>query len=362
MSSTLRKQQIEELKNYNQNINRQALAKTYSQVALWELERPEMTSQSGEFTAKTDVNTETLITLLNEKLSSADRMITRGRPNTKDIDILTKITDTVADYNKLIEPLLQGRSDSRIKSVAKSSLIKLTQPVVGLKMALKDNILQDIQTYGVENVRAYVNAYILYDYIEYQINTEDYKRITKVELESRASSSLRELPEEVQGLYRVSKERFEAKFGGVPLSRFTAESNLTPEEQEERSSRLSNISLTQLREFKQVLRNILATGTNIDALNNNQLRILKNAYDSATPRSRKEETVRRVYDRLVEEGPLPGDTPIDPTRQAEPRRRRPITAAQVAEAQRRDRGFRQDEEREEATPVPQRNWYDFFDG
>lgn len=296
MSSTVRRQEIDEIKNYNQNINRQALAKTYAQVALWELERPELSPITGEFSARTETNTENLINLLNERLNLVDRTLNRGSATEKDSRDFSKITDVIGEYNKLISPLLQSRFDSRIKSVAKSSLIRIKQPIVGLLIGFK-NILKNLSFYGEENVKSYVEAFTVYDFINYQIDKEDYKNINLSDLKSRIPLALGQLPKEVQELYNVSQTRYNSK---IPSSM-----SLTKEERAKRSEEFSGVSSTELNKFKQDLRIILPTGTDIGELSNDKLYMLKSVYDTALPKYTREEKTKEAYNRLVESGSLP---------------------------------------------------------
>jgi len=109
MSSTIRRQQIDEIKNYNQNIDRQALAKSYNQVALWELERPEITPKGTEISLKTDEKVNSLVLQLNEKLVVLDRVVNSRKITEKELNTITKYADIVSSYNELIEPLINSR-------------------------------------------------------------------------------------------------------------------------------------------------------------------------------------------------------------------------------------------------------------
>jgi hypothetical protein len=207
MSSTLRQQQIDELKNYNQNINRQALAKTYSQVALWELERPEITPTSGELSKSIEEQSEKLQELLNEKLITLDRVISSGRGSEKDLKVLKNYSDVVSSFNRLIEPLLKSRFDSRFKQIAKSELVRIKDEVVGLSIGYK-KLLKNLGNFGMENIKAYIEAYAVYDFIDYQIDTENYQVLKIDNLKSRIPQLLLKLPEEVQLEYAQFQKRY----------------------------------------------------------------------------------------------------------------------------------------------------------
>ena len=225
MSSTLRQQQIEELKNYNQNINRQALAKTYSQVALWELERPEITPTSGELSKSIEEQSEKLQELLNEKLITLDRVISSGRGSEKDLKVLKNYSDVVSSFNRLIEPLLKSRFDSRFKQIAKSELVRIKDEVVGLSIGYK-KLLKNLGNYGMENIKAYIEAYAVYDFIDYQIDTENYQVLKIDNLKSRIPQLLLKLPEEVQLEYA----QFQKRYSDIKKSKKERDADKTVEE------------------------------------------------------------------------------------------------------------------------------------
>lgn len=208
MSSTLRKQQIEEIKNYNQNINRQVLAKAHSQIALWELERPELTPITSEFTSTIDAETENLKVLLNEKLSLLDKVIEQESITEKEFKSITKYSDVVVKYNELISPLLKARFDYKYKSLAKNATITIKQEIVGINIGFK-KLLENISNFGVANVKIYIESFTVYDFINYQIDTENYQLITVNVLKSRIPQILSKLPEDVQLLYVKSQKMYE---------------------------------------------------------------------------------------------------------------------------------------------------------
>jgi hypothetical protein len=207
MSSTLRQQQIKEIRNYQQNIDRQALAKTYNQVALWELEKPELTVQSGELSQRIEEDSEKLQALLNEKLVTLDRVISSGKGTERDLKVLKNYSDVITSFNRLIEPLLKSKFDSKFKQIAKSELVKIKDEVVGLSIGYK-KLLQNLGNFGMENIKAYTEAYAVYDFIDYQIDTENYQVLKVDNLKSRIPQLLSKLPEEVQLEYAQFQKRY----------------------------------------------------------------------------------------------------------------------------------------------------------
>jgi hypothetical protein len=208
MSSTIRKQQIDEIKNYNQNIDRQALAKSYNQVALWELEKPELTPRGTEIGLKTDEKVNALILQLNEKLVVLDRVVNSRKITEKELNVITKYADVVNSYNELIEPLLNSRYDASNRTLARGALTKIKQPLVGLIVGLK-NIFENFDNYNISNVKGLVEAFVLYDYMNYQVDKEDYKKITIELLKSRIPQIYSKIPKEVQDLYLLSQSKYE---------------------------------------------------------------------------------------------------------------------------------------------------------
>jgi hypothetical protein len=208
MSSTIRKQQIEEIKNYNQNINRQALAKSYSQVALWELERPELTPKGTETGLKTDENVNNLNLLLNEKLVVLDRVVNTGKLTEKELNVITKFADVVRSYNTLIEPLVNSRYDNSIKTLARSALTRVKEPIVGLIIGFRQ-LFDNFESYNISNVKGLVESFVVYDYINYQIDKEDYKTISIELLKSRIPQIYSKVPKEIQDLYMLSQTKYE---------------------------------------------------------------------------------------------------------------------------------------------------------
>jgi len=235
MSSTIRKQQIDEIKNYNQNINRQALAKTYSQVALWELERPELTPKGLEFSTKNEISINNIQVLLQERLSVLNKVISDSKISEKEVRILEKLSDMTDAYNKLIQPILTSRFDPSFRVQARNVLLKIKEPVTGIIIGFND-IFDDIYDFGVGNVKGFVEAYALYDYIKYQIDKEDYKIITIENLQSRIPQLLRKLPSEVQQLYIGVSERYEPQRAVILKSMPRKEED--PEEVAERQERI----------------------------------------------------------------------------------------------------------------------------
>jgi len=238
MSSTIRKQQIEEIKNYNQNINRQALAKTYSQVALWELQRPDLTPIGTETGLKTDENVNNLNLLLNEKLVVLDRVVNTGKLTEKELNVITKFADVVRSYNTLIEPLVNSRYDNSIKTLARSALTRVKQPIVGLIVGFKQ-LFDEISNFNIKNIKGLVEAFVVYDYINYQIDKEDYKTISIEFLKSRIPQIYSKVPKEIQDLYMLSQSKYEplraTKFefetGSKPVSEAVAEAEDYDEEE-----------------------------------------------------------------------------------------------------------------------------------
>jgi hypothetical protein len=208
MSSTIRKQQIDEIKNYNQNINRQALAKSYNQVALWELERPESTPRGLEFSTKNEISINNIQILLQERLSVLNKVVSGGQISEKEVRILEKLSDMTDAYNKLIQPILTSRFDPSFRVQARNVLLKIKEPVEGILIGFKE-IFRDIEDFGVGNVKGFVEAFTLYDYIHYQIDKEDYKLISIENLQSRIPQILSKLPRDVQELYIGVSERYE---------------------------------------------------------------------------------------------------------------------------------------------------------
>jgi hypothetical protein len=261
MSSTLRRQQIEEIKNYNQNINRQVLAKAHSQVALWELERPELTPITSEFTATIETDTENLKVLLNEKLSLLDKVIEEGSITEKEFKSITKYSDIVQKYNELITPLLKGRFDYKYKSIAKNATITIKQEIVGLNIGFK-KLLDNIGVFGSSKVKIYVESFSVYDFINYQIDTENYQIITINVLKSRIPQILSKLPEEVQLLYVKSQKMYEPlrasvrKEEGEPVFEQGQIEQQSPELEEARAEpvRWSDTFVGSEEEIKELLR------------------------------------------------------------------------------------------------------------
>ena len=208
MSSTIRRQQIDEIKNYNQNIDRQALAKSYNQVALWELERPEITPKGTEISLKTDEKVNSLVLQLNEKLVVLDRVVNSRKITEKELNTITKYADIVSSYNELIEPLINSRYDASNRTIARGALTKIKQPIVGLIVGFK-NIFENLYNYNISNVKGLVEAFVVYDYINYQIDKEDYKRISIELLKSRIPQILSKIPKEIQDLYLLSQSKYE---------------------------------------------------------------------------------------------------------------------------------------------------------
>lgn len=219
MSSTIRKQQIDEIKNYNQNINRQALAKSYNQVALWELERPELTPRGVELTTKTELSVNNIQLLLQERLNVLQKLVEKKQLTVSEIRPLEKISDIVDAYNKLIEPLLNSRYDPSQRNQAKNALQKIKEPITGIIFGFNEifsiidkNIRPGqlgVLLSGKIDISGLVEAFTLYKYINYQIDKEDYKLISVENLKSRISTTLSDLPTNIQYLYVKSTERFQ---------------------------------------------------------------------------------------------------------------------------------------------------------
>jgi len=251
MSSTIRKQQIDEIKNYNQNINRQALAKSYNQVALWELERPELTPKGLEFSTKNEISINNIQVLLQERLSVLNKVIGDGKISEKEVRIIEKLSDMIDAYNKLIQPILTSRFDPSFRVQARNVLLKIKEPVVGIIIGLRD-IFDDIYTFGVGNVKGLVEAYALYDYIKYQIEKEDYKFITIENLQSRIPQLLSKISnKDVQELYIGVSERYEPQRAVALKSMPRKEED--PEERAEREAERQERIKQKARE-EQILR------------------------------------------------------------------------------------------------------------
>jgi hypothetical protein len=227
MSSTIRKQQIDEIKNYNQNINRQALAKSYNQVALWELERPQLTPKGVELTTKTELSINNIQLLLQERLNVLQKLIDKKQLTVAEIRPLEKISDVVDAYNKVIEPLLNSRFDPSFRNQAKNALQKIKEPITGVIFGFDEIfgiINKNIKPGAISGLRTditgLVEAFTLYKYINYQIDKEDYKLISVENLKSRITSTLSNLPSNIQFIYTSSKERFQpqraAAIGRLP--------------------------------------------------------------------------------------------------------------------------------------------------
>jgi hypothetical protein len=216
MSSTVRKQQIDEIKNYNQNINRQALAKSYNQVALWELERPTITPKGVELTTKTELSINNIQLLLQERLNVLNKLVEKTQLTERELSPLEKIPDVVNAYNKVIEPLLNSRFDPSFRNQAKNALQKIKEPISGIIfgfeeifMILNRNIKPGQIGFVNMDITGLVEAYTLYKYINYQIDKEDYKLISVENLKSRIPSTLSNLPRSIQLIYTKRKERFQ---------------------------------------------------------------------------------------------------------------------------------------------------------
>lgn len=236
MSSTIRKQQIDEIKNYNQNINRQALAKSYNQVALWELDRPELTPRGVELTTKTELSINNIQLLLQERLNILNKLVDKTQLTQGELKPLEKLSDVVDAYNKVIEPLLDSRFDPSFRNQAKNALQKIKEPITGVIFGF-DEIFSIInknirpgQLSGIRiDITGLVEAYTLYKYINYQIDKEDYKLISVENLKSRITSTLSNLPQNIQFFYTKSKERFQPQrataLSGLPRKEQIGESS-----------------------------------------------------------------------------------------------------------------------------------------
>jgi len=238
MSSTIRKQQIDEIKNYDQNINRQALAKSYNQVALWELERPQITPKGVELTTKTELSINNIQLLLQERLNVLQKLIEKKQLTVSEVRPLEKIADVVDAYNKVIEPLLDSRYDPSFRNQAKNALQKIKEPITGVIYGFDEifgiinrNIKPGQLSFlnQMKNViTGLVEAFTLYKYINYQIDKEDYKLISVENLKSRITPTLSNLPSGIQNLYTNTKERFQpqraAAIGRLPRKEQIGES------------------------------------------------------------------------------------------------------------------------------------------
>lgn len=250
MSSTIRKQQIYEIKNYNQNINRQALAKSYNQVALWELDRPELTQRGVEFATKNEISINNIQVLLQERLSVLNKVISDGKISEKEVRILEKLSDMTDAYNKLIQPILTSRFDPSFRVQARNVLLKIKEPIEGIIFGFKE-IFSEIEVFGVGNVKGFVEAYTLYDYINYQIEKEDYKLITIENLQSRIPQILSKLPRDVQDLYINVSERYEPQRAVILKSMPRKEES--PDERAERDA-IKQERIKQKQREQEILR------------------------------------------------------------------------------------------------------------